>query len=133
MISETIYRTQVQASHIARGSQPLVSGTALCKALHANPASGPTLSQLTPRVASKRASKAQSSLQLSAAAAAAVAAAVEEQTQEYAPVTDLQTCEAYKGAAVEVQKGQYLKVINTYGTQVVDFWAMSTGTAKGRR
>ncbi|MCF8069752.1 MAG: urea carboxylase-associated family protein [Desulfobacterales bacterium] len=35
------------------------------------------------------------------------------------------TIEAGKGLALSVKKGQFVRVINTYGTQVVDTWAFS--------
>ena len=35
------------------------------------------------------------------------------------------TVEARKGAAIEVDAGEAIKIINTHGTQVVDFWAVS--------
>lgn len=34
---------------------------------------------------------------------------------------------ARKGAAARIRKGQVLKVINTHGSQVVDFWAFNEG------
>lgn len=37
----------------------------------------------------------------------------------------LHTLQARHGVAVSVPKGKELLVVNTYGTQVVDFWAMS--------
>ena len=41
----------------------------------------------------------------------------------------LQTIPARSGIAVEVKKGQSIKIINTHGTQVVDTWAFAAGAA----
>ena len=41
--------------------------------------------------------------------------------------TTLQTIPARRGKAVRVNKGQSVKVINTHGNQVVDFWAFNAG------
>lgn len=41
-------------------------------------------------------------------------------------VGQLMTVPAYKGMAVELRKGQKIKVINTHGHQVCDFWAFAT-------
>lgn len=38
---------------------------------------------------------------------------------------DLQVIPARRGVAVHLRLGQSLKVINTHGTQVVDFWAIN--------
>ena len=38
---------------------------------------------------------------------------------------DRQLIPARKGAAARIRKGQVLKVINTHGSQVVDFWAFN--------
>ena len=48
------------------------------------------------------------------------AAAVQEAQQQYKLVGQRELVKAYKGRAVEVRKGQFIKVINTLGTQV---WA----------
>jgi uncharacterized protein YcgI (DUF1989 family) len=37
------------------------------------------------------------------------------------------TIPARRGKAVLVERGQALKIINTHGTQVVDFWAFVAG------
>src|SRR5260370_35893064 len=39
--------------------------------------------------------------------------------------SDLMTVPARKGRAARLTKGQAIKIINTYGTQVVDTWAFS--------
>lgn len=39
--------------------------------------------------------------------------------------TDLRTIPARRGAAARVRGGQYVKVINTHGEQVVDTWAFA--------
>ena len=39
----------------------------------------------------------------------------------------LQTIPARRGKAVRVNKGQSVKVVNTHGNQVVDFWAFNAG------
>ena len=49
---------------------------------------------------------------------ARAAAAVEERPATYKVVGDRQLVKAYKGRAVEVSKGQFIKVINTPGSQV---------------
>ena len=41
--------------------------------------------------------------------------------------TTLQTIPARRGKAVRLNKGQSVKVINTHGNQVVDFWAFNAG------
>ena len=41
--------------------------------------------------------------------------------------TTVQTIPARRGKAVRVNKGQSVKVINTHGNQVVDFWAFNAG------
>jgi uncharacterized protein YcgI (DUF1989 family) len=41
--------------------------------------------------------------------------------------TLLQTIPARRGKAVRISKGQSVKVINTHGNQVVDFWAFNAG------
>ena len=41
--------------------------------------------------------------------------------------TTVQTIPARRGKAVRLNKGQSVKVINTHGNQVVDFWAFNAG------
>ncbi|EIE25881.1 hypothetical protein COCSUDRAFT_32414 [Coccomyxa subellipsoidea C-169] len=57
-------------------------------------------------------------MQLSVRAASAVV--------EAKPKTDLILIPGGKGKATHMKKGDLLKVINTHGKQVVDFWAFST-------
>jgi len=45
---------------------------------------------------------------------------------ESKPKTDLTLIPGGKGKAVRMSKGDTIKIINTHGTQVVDFWAFST-------
>lgn len=42
----------------------------------------------------------------------------------------LEVLPARQGRAVRMKKGQHLKLINTHGTQVVDFWAVSSDDPK---
>ena len=42
-------------------------------------------------------------------------------------MSTLQTIPARRGKAVRVAKGQSVKIINTHGNQVVDFWAFNAG------
>ena len=42
-------------------------------------------------------------------------------------MSKIQTIAARRGKAVRVNKGQALKIINTHGHQVVDFWAFVAG------
>lgn len=42
-------------------------------------------------------------------------------------MSDQQTVPARRGKATFVNKGQAIKIINTHGTQVVDFWAFVAG------
>ena len=53
---------------------------------------------------------------------AAAAAPARSEKQQYKVVGQRELCKAYKGRAVELQKGQFIKVINTPGTQV---WSKS--------
>ena len=39
----------------------------------------------------------------------------------------LETIPARRGKAVRIKKGQSVKVVNTHGNQVVDFWAFNAG------
>ena len=50
---------------------------------------------------------------------AAAAAPAQSEQQQYKVVGQRELCKAYKGRAVELQKGQFIKVINTPGTQVL--------------
>src|ERR1035438_9805767 len=50
--------------------------------------------------------------------------AVTRKTREgVTPMPDMQEIPAREGRAVKVGRGQALKIINTFGHQVVDFWA----------
>ena len=42
-------------------------------------------------------------------------------------MSELHTVPARRGKAHFVNKGQSIKIINTHGTQVVDFWAFVAG------
>jgi uncharacterized protein YcgI (DUF1989 family) len=42
-------------------------------------------------------------------------------------MADLQTIPARRGKAVRVDKGRALRIVNTHGHQVVDFWAFVAG------
>jgi len=42
-------------------------------------------------------------------------------------MSGLQTTPAGRGKAVRLAKGQSVKVVNTHGNQVVDFWAFNAG------
>ena len=43
-------------------------------------------------------------------------------------MTELHTIPARRGKAVPLKAGQAIKIINTHGHQVVDFWAFVAGS-----
>ena len=51
--------------------------------------------------------------------------AVTAKTVYFRPMTDLQLIPARGYLAARMSAGQHLKVINTYGQQVLDFWAFN--------
>ena len=51
----------------------------------------------------------------------------EAQEEDSKIMTELQVIPARRGKATRLAKGQVIKIINTHGTQVVDFWAFVAG------
>src|SRR4029450_4810647 len=50
-----------------------------------------------------------------------------EQEEEAKHMAELQVIPARRGKATRLAKGEALKIINTHGNQVVDFWAFVAG------
>lgn len=115
---------QVERIQLLRARPNVERTIASCSAYPSN--------SLIKRHASPRTSTQTAAAFSSAANAAAVSAPTKDIAipQNLAPVSELMTVPGGEGRAVELKAGQYFKVINTHGEQVVDFFGFGLPDVK---